>query len=129
MDVVAGFAVRPPAGGGHGLKTTTTTSSLQSAKTTAATTSISSMQQEQDITMYDVPTQCYIVNQELVETEGEEPEIVCTSAPQDYAWFNGLDVEALVPVDGTTSTDALECAEGASPRGIPEWECKKVLKP
>jgi hypothetical protein len=101
----------------------TTTTCLQSAATTSSCT------QEQDYTsMYDVPTQCYIVNQDLVETEGQEPEIVCTSAPEDYAWFNGLDVDALVPVDGTSaSSEALECAEGASPRGIPEWECK--LKP
>lgn len=110
LDAVVGFAVRP----GHGIMTT---SCLQSSTTS------SSME---DIKMYDMPTQCYIVNQELVETEGEQPEIVCTSSPKDYEWFNGLDVDALVPVDGT-STEALECAEGASPRGIPEWECK--LKP
>jgi hypothetical protein len=115
LDAVVGFAVRP--GVHRGIMTTFC--SLQSSTT-------SSMEEQQHIKMYDLPTQCYIVNQELVETEGEQPEIVCTSAPEDYAWFNGLDVEALVPVDGT-STEALECAEGASPRGIPEWECK--LKP
>ena len=74
---------------------------------------------------YDVPTQCFIVNQELVEEEGEEPEIVCTNAPEDYAWFNGLDAEAFVKTDGTSEA-SWECVEEESPRGIPEWECHEI---
>ena len=77
---------------------------------------------------YNMPTQCFIVNQELVDTEGEEPEIVCTNAPDDYAWFNGLDADAFVPTDGT-SEESWECVEGESPRGIPEWECHSTLRP
>lgn len=67
--------------------------------------------------------ECFIVNDEMVQTEGEKPEVVCTSEPEDFAWFNGIDPDALKPTDGTEE-GATECVEGASPRGTPEWECK-----
>jgi hypothetical protein len=67
--------------------------------------------------------ECFLVNDEDVVENGATPGVVCTSAPDEFAWFNGLDPEALVPTDGTNE-DALECVEGASPRGIPEWECR-----
>jgi hypothetical protein len=67
--------------------------------------------------------ECFIVNNELVQTEGDAPEVVCTSEPDEYAWFNGIDPEALKPTEGTEE-GGTECVEGASPRGIPEWECK-----
>ena len=40
-----------------------------------------------------------------------------------YAWFNGIDPEHLKPTLGATTEGAMECLEGALPRGIPEWEC------
>ncbi len=72
----------------------------------------------------DKALQCFIVNAFEVEEEGATPEIVCTPEPDDYAWFNGLDRESMSPADGKYE-DFLECVEGASPRGVPEWECKK----
>ena len=67
--------------------------------------------------------ECYLVTDEAVLAEGEPPKIVCTSEPEDYAWFNGIDPQKLTKTD-TVSELATECVEGASPRGIPEWECK-----
>lgn len=69
--------------------------------------------------------QCFIVNAFEVEEEGAVPEVVCTPEPDDYAWFNGLERESMKPVE-QTSEEFLECVEGASPRGVPEWECKKA---
>jgi hypothetical protein len=71
--------------------------------------------------------QCYVVNEFEVVEEGVEPDIVCTPEPDDYAWFNGLDRNAMKVTDGE-SEDSLECVEGASPRGVPEWECKKAVE-
>jgi hypothetical protein len=68
-------------------------------------------------------TECFLVNDEDVVKNGATPGVICTPEPEDYAWFNGLDPEALLPTDGM-SEDAFECVEGASPRGIPEWECR-----
>jgi hypothetical protein len=70
------------------------------------------------------PVECYVVNDELIEEEGEKPVVVCTSEPDEYAWFNGLDRDAMRPTDGVEE-GSVECVEGASPRGIPEWECKQ----
>lgn len=53
----------------------------------------------------------------------KKPRVVCTSEPEEYAWFNGIDPNHLIPTDGT-ETGSMECVEGASPRGIPEWECE-----
>lgn len=69
--------------------------------------------------------QCFIVNTFEVEEEGAEPQIVCTPEPDDYAWFNGLARDEMKETNGESSEGFLECIEGASPRGIPEWECKK----
>ena len=70
--------------------------------------------------------QCFIVNQDLLdeEMEGHFPEVVCTTAPEEYAWFNGIDAEALVPTDGQVVEGTVECVEGHSPRGNPVWECE-----
>jgi hypothetical protein len=68
--------------------------------------------------------ECFLVNDEDVVENGATPGVVCTSAPDEYAWFNGLDPEALLPTDDINE-HALECVEGASPRGIPEWECRE----
>ena len=70
--------------------------------------------------------QCFIVNAFEVDEEGAEPEIVCTPEPDEYAWFNGLEREHMKPAASAAASDEyLECMEGASPRGVPEWECKK----
>jgi hypothetical protein len=71
--------------------------------------------------------ECFIVNDEEVYTEGVPPEVVCTSEPDGYAWFNGLEREKLKPTDGI-SEEALECVEGASPRGVAEWECRTIAQ-
>jgi len=70
--------------------------------------------------------QCFIVNAFEVDEEGAEPQIICTAEPDEYAWFNGLERDHMMPAQDTTvSGEFLECIEGASPRGVPEWECKK----
>lgn len=71
--------------------------------------------------------QCFIVNAFEVDEEGAFPEVVCTPEPDEYAWFNGLSREAMQPADGVYGQDFLECVEGHSPRGVPEWECKKKI--
>ena len=68
--------------------------------------------------------QCFIVNAFEVDEEGALPEIICTPEPEEYAWFNGISRESMRPADGVHQ-DFLECVEGYSPRGIPEWECTK----
>ena len=67
--------------------------------------------------------QCYLIENEDDEEEDEKPSVVCTSEPEEYAWFNGIDEKKMKPTDGT-ETGATECVEGASPRGTAEWECK-----
>ena len=66
---------------------------------------------------------CYVTNDEEIVTEGEKPNIVCTSEPEEYAWFNGVDPKAMRKTDGTQEgTDS--CVEVESYMGKPEWECK-----
>jgi hypothetical protein len=77
----------------------------------------------QSVTDDEKDVECFLVNDEDVVKNGATPGVVCTSEPDEFAWFNGLDSLALLPTDGM-SEDALECVEGASPRGIPEWECR-----
>lgn len=74
--------------------------------------------------------QCYLIEDKEDDQDGEssgdltsaKPTVVCTSEPEAYAWFNGLNENQMKPTDGTDS-EATECIEGASPRGTPEWEC------
>ena len=70
--------------------------------------------------------QCYLVNYDAVQQEGATPEVYCTSNKEEFAWFHGLDVNDLVPTEilPSLALDFFECAEGASHRGNPEWECK-----
>ena len=70
--------------------------------------------------------QCFIVNAFEVDEEGAFPEVVCTPEPDEYAWFNGLSRESMRPADGINE-GSLECVEGYSPRGVPEWECTKKI--
>jgi hypothetical protein len=69
------------------------------------------------------PIECYLVTDQAVVAEGDPPKIVCTSDPEEYAWFNGIDPKKLHKTD-IVSELSTECVEGASPRGIPEWECQ-----
>lgn len=80
-------------------------------------------QQEQQQDQEEEAIACFIVNFFEVEEEGAEPHVVCTSQPDEYAWFNGIERHYMVETDGMLE-GALECVEGASPRGFPEWECK-----
>mmetsp|Transcript_4292 Transcript_4292/g.12108 ORF Transcript_4292/g.12108 Transcript_4292/m.12108 type:complete len:137 (-) Transcript_4292:185-595(-) len=74
--------------------------------------------------------QCYLIENDDDEQDDEssgaladdKSTIVCTSEPEEYAWYNGIDEKKMIPTDGTES-GATECIEGASPRGTPEWEC------
>ena len=67
---------------------------------------------------------CFITNAFEVDQEGATPHVVCTSEPDAYAWLEGIDPAAMKATDGSIDQGALECVEGASPRGIPEWECR-----
>lgn len=75
------------------------------------------LQQEQEM-------QCFIVNFDMVEEDGEIPEVFCTSEPEEFAWFHGKNMKDLKPTDIIKEEAFEECVEGASPRGLPEWECK-----
>jgi len=66
---------------------------------------------------------CFIVNDEEIITEGEKPHVVCTSEPDDYAWFNGVDPENMRETDGVIE-GAENCVQGESFKGKPEWECE-----
>jgi len=68
------------------------------------------------------PIECFVVND---ATEGEDPQVVCTSEPEEYAWFNGIKPSEMKSTDGAAQEGFNECVEGASPKGTPEWECKK----
>ena len=81
---------------------------------------------QQDQGSKEEAIECFIVNFFEVEEEGAAPHVVCTSQPEEYAWFNGIDRQAMKETDGILE-GALECVEGASPRGYPEWECSSTL--
>ena len=70
--------------------------------------------------------ECFIVNFFEVQEEDAVPHVVCTAHPEEYAWYNGIDRDAMKETDGILE-GALECVEGASPRGHPEWECRTTL--
>eukprot|EP00587_Corethron_hystrix_P010366 CAMPEP_0113307758 /NCGR_PEP_ID=MMETSP0010_2-20120614/6478_1 /TAXON_ID=216773 ORGANISM="Corethron hystrix, Strain 308" /NCGR_SAMPLE_ID=MMETSP0010_2 /ASSEMBLY_ACC=CAM_ASM_000155 /LENGTH=135 /DNA_ID=CAMNT_0000162683 /DNA_START=196 /DNA_END=600 /DNA_ORIENTATION=- /assembly_acc=CAM_ASM_000155 len=69
--------------------------------------------------------ECYVIDGMYIGPDRED-QVVCTSEPEEYAWFNGIDPKALsktegAKTDGEIGYDAMECVEGSSPRGIPEW--------
>eukprot|EP00986_Skeletonema_menzelii_P011269 scaffold5772_cov145-Skeletonema_menzelii.AAC.4 len=66
---------------------------------------------------------CFIVNDEEIINEGEKPHVVCTSEPEDYAWFNGVDPENMREVDEIVE-GVENCIQGESFKGKPEWECE-----
>lgn len=65
-------------------------------------------------------TACYIVDG--VQVDGQ-PYIVCTSEPDETAWFLGIEKDALTPV-GEPDSAQLECQMGWSFNGSEEWQCK-----
>mmetsp|Transcript_29710 Transcript_29710/g.38855 ORF Transcript_29710/g.38855 Transcript_29710/m.38855 type:complete len:123 (+) Transcript_29710:266-634(+) len=69
------------------------------------------------------PIECYLTNEEEVVIDGETPQVICTSEPEEYAWFNGIDPDKMKKTDGMEE-GKLECVEGSSPRGVEEWECQ-----
>jgi hypothetical protein len=72
------------------------------------------------------PIECFVVNDlELQMGEDELPLVVCTSEPEEYAWFNGIERDVMRPATEKDAELTTECVEGASPRGIEEWECKQ----
>lgn len=71
----------------------------------------------------DEDVTCYVTNDEEIVTEGEKPKVVCTSEPEAYAWFNGIDSKAMRKTDGTKEGTE-QCIEVESYIGKPEWECK-----
>ncbi|KAL7464446.1 hypothetical protein ACHAXS_004783 [Conticribra weissflogii] len=107
--------------------TSTATPSIRLHRTnvpskTFLSTKMTETQGEEDI-VEDYDVTCYVVNDEEIITEGEKPHVVCTSEPEDYAWFNGIDPKNMRETDGTME-GAEECVEGESYRGKPEWECE-----
>eukprot|EP00584_Thalassiosira_punctigera_P004057 CAMPEP_0172526624 /NCGR_PEP_ID=MMETSP1067-20121228/1485_1 /TAXON_ID=265564 ORGANISM="Thalassiosira punctigera, Strain Tpunct2005C2" /NCGR_SAMPLE_ID=MMETSP1067 /ASSEMBLY_ACC=CAM_ASM_000444 /LENGTH=129 /DNA_ID=CAMNT_0013310163 /DNA_START=9 /DNA_END=398 /DNA_ORIENTATION=- len=88
---------------------------LRSSAETATTDAAVEDDADDDVT-------CYVVNDEEIVTEGEKPHVVCTSEPDDYAWFNGVDPKNMREARGEEE-DAELCVEGESFRGKPEWEC------
>jgi hypothetical protein len=80
----------------------------------------------------DKPILCYLIQTETNNNNGNQdemsiPQIVCTSNPEEYAWFHGIDQDRMVFTDGIHN-QALQCVEGESPRGVPEWECESVFQ-
>jgi hypothetical protein len=69
--------------------------------------------------------ECYLVTDEAVLGEGEPPKVVCTSEPEDYAWFNGIDPAKLLKTD-TVSELATECVEGHRREGYPSGSASNV---
>jgi hypothetical protein len=53
-------------------------------------------------------------------------QVVCTEAPEEYAWYEGIDASDMQKVDpGLLVEGHMECTEGASYRGTPVWDCSK----
>ncbi|CAB9504844.1 expressed unknown protein [Seminavis robusta] len=68
----------------------------------------------------DKPIECFLVFTEDDDSVAAPPQVVCTSQPDEYAWFNGIKRDNLVPTDGVHE-HAVQCVEGESPRGSPWW--------
>ena len=65
------------------------------------------------------PIECYIVKDEDVPIYGD---VICTSAPEEFAWFEGVNRKLMKPTDGM-NIESEQCVEGSSPNGTPEWKC------
>ncbi|KAL3782984.1 hypothetical protein HJC23_003140 [Cyclotella cryptica] len=75
-----------------------------------------------DDAIADYDVSCFIVNEEEILADGEKPHVVCTAEPEEYAWFNGIDPKMMVKTEDAIE-GAVECKEGESYKGKPEWEC------
>ena len=64
---------------------------------------------------------------DLEDLEPEIPKVVCTSNPDEYAWFNGIKPDQLVPTEIVHAARLESCEEGASPRGVPEWVAESAF--
>jgi len=73
----------------------------------------------------ETPIQCFLIQTDDDEEDPSPPRVVCTSQAKEYAWFNGIDEDQMVPTDGMYE-DSLECVETESPRGVTEWECRSI---
>ena len=85
--------------------------------------------QQQQAQAQDAMIECFIVNYfDMQEGLATTPHVVCTSQPDEYAWYHGIDRATMMKKTDGILQGALECVEGASPRGIPEWECRTTLQ-
>jgi hypothetical protein len=91
---------------------------------TPAATNTALSVSSQELEQQEQALQCFVVNFDMVQEDGETPEVFCTSEPEEFAWFHGMDLQKLKSTDIIKDEAFQECVEGASPRGIPEWECK-----
>ena len=63
----------------------------------------------------------------LEALETEIPKVVCTSNPDEYAWFNGIKPDRLIPTETVHAARLESCEEGSSPRGVPEWVAESAF--
>lgn len=105
--------------GAHSFSTVTPFIARSSSRTTSGVPSLHLAAEADD----DDDVTCFIVNDEDIILDEAKPEVVCTSEPDDYAWFEGIERKKMRETDGTES-GAEECVETASYKGKPEWECK-----
>jgi hypothetical protein len=77
----------------------------------------------------DKPIQCFLLQVDADHDDASPspspspPEVICTSNPDEYAWFNGIQREDMIPATDGIYDEAVQCVQGESPRGVPEWEC------
>jgi len=91
-------------------------SSSSSSSVGSATDLVEDVENDDDVT-------CYITNDEEIALEGEKPHVVCTSEPEEYAWFNGIDTKAMRKAEDVDIEGNENCVLGESYTGKPEWEC------
>jgi hypothetical protein len=76
----------------------------------------------------DKPILCYLIQTERNNNdEWIIPQFVCTSNPEEYAWFHGINEDRMILTDGVHD-QALRCVEGESSRGVLEWECESAFQ-
>ena len=64
---------------------------------------------------------CYLVN-----SDSDGVNVVCTSSPEKYAWYEGIDREEMEEIapGSLASSGHLACEEDATFNGEPVWKCK-----
>jgi hypothetical protein len=64
----------------------------------------------------DKPILCFLIQAETrCQDELSIPQIVCTSNPEEYAWFHSIDQDRMVLTDGIHN-QAIQCIEGEGTR-------------